>query len=115
MKEIKEKTKQINLEAEINAIEEKIKNGIDGTIKEVISMTNEEFYGTSAYEKRNGVCITVLLDNDVEVKEWFNIEIDERGYQNSNIFAFKNMYKSVPKVGMKIKSILEDGFFRIKI
>lgn len=114
-KEKENKQKEFNLEAEINILEQKLLDGIDGMIIDVSDMTNEEFFNMESYEKRNGIAITIKLDNGEEISQWFNREVDVRGYQQSNIYLFKKAYGSVPKAGLKIKAVLIDGFFKIKL
>ena len=110
----KEKTEQKNLNIEMEAIEQQLIEGINGTIKEINEKTNLEYYGVDTYNTRKGVEIIVLLDQGEEISEWYSTEVDPRGLKQSNIYKFKLKYGKYPEVGMSIKAILnEEGFFRI--
>lgn len=118
MKEKKE-SKQVafDLGATIGKIEESIAKGFKGEITEVIPTSSDIFYKDTSgrYESRNGVSVTVKMEDGVEFNTFFSIP-NLRGYEQSNIALYKKAYKSVPLVGQTVECIIdESGFFRIKM
>jgi hypothetical protein len=103
------------LAVKLEAIEKQLYDGVKATIKEVKEMTNHEFFESESFEKRKGIAVYADLDNGEEISEWYNIEIDPRGYKQSNIYLFKKEYGDIPTEGLHVRMILnDDGFFRIK-
>lgn len=122
-REIMEKTKKENKQVSfdlgdtIGKMEEQIAKGFKGTITDVSPITSDLFYKDTSgrYETRNGVAVTVKMDDGTEFSSFFSIP-NLRGYEQSNMFLFKKMYKSVPLVGQSVDCIIdESGFFRIKM
>jgi len=109
--------KKENLETYIGEIEKELEEGFVGIIREVNPITNKLFFGkeNSTYEEREGYAVTVeIRGSGEEFTQWFS-KPNIRGYEQSNIFAFKQKYKSIPKKSLEVECIIdENGFFRIK-
>jgi len=91
----------------------KVNEGFDATILEVEEMTNEEYFGKSGYEQRNGMKITVEVENGEKFDVWYSTP-SIRGVEKSNAFAFKQKYGSYPKPDLDVTAIItEKGFWGI--
>ena len=108
------KEKQVNLNIEMEAIEQKLVEGIDGNITKIEETNNHTFFDSESFEKREGYGIYVILDNGEEISEFYSKLDSPRGFKQSNMYLFKQKYGKYPEEGMKIKAVLnEEGFFRI--
>jgi hypothetical protein len=118
MKETEKKPKQVVLDIEdyIGNIEKQIKTGFTGKISEVIPISNKDYFkGSGGFDERDGIAVTVKVDqDDIEFSNWFS-KPNIRGYEKSNVYAFKQRYNSVPKKDLIVDVIIDDnGFYRIK-
>lgn len=102
-------------------MEATLKAGLSGTITLVAETSSSVFYGSKEYGDREGIAVTVELDEhdkkegmDFEIKEFFGMP-EIGGYYKSNIFAFKKRYGKAPEDGLKVKLTMSDtGFWRIE-
>ena len=111
--------KQESLEGYVKELEKQIEKGFIGLISEVNPITNTLFFGEEnrQYDERNGFGITIKVkgNEDVEFTQWFS-KPEIRGWEQSNLYAFKQKYGSVPKKGQEVEChIDENGFFRVTI
>ena len=112
-KEIKQET----LEGYVDAIEKQIDKGFIGLITEINNITNTDFFDSSAYDEKEGFGITIKMrgESAEEFSQWFS-KPQMRGYEQSNMYAFKKKYGCVPKKGLEVTChIDESGFFRITL
>lgn len=119
---MKEKTKKETMQQSLDVgeyvatLEKQLNAGFTGTIINVQPETNKSYFGSDTYDERDGVKITVLVDDKdkTEFSNWIGLP-NVRGYEKSNLFAFKRKYNDVPRVNSKVEVIIDDnGFFRIK-
>lgn len=95
---------------------EKINEGFEATVENVKTMTNTEYFGDKGmYDERVGTAIYCKVETGDEFSVWYNMP-KMVGLKKSNIHAFIEKYKGIPKKGMKVKAIInDDGFFEIEI
>ena len=106
----------LNVEGYVATLEKQLNEGFKGTIVSVTPATNKEYFDSDAYDTRDGIKISVVVEDGqkTEFNNWLSLP-NIRGYEKSNLFAFKKKYGSVPKVNLIVDVIIdEDGFFRIK-
>jgi hypothetical protein len=121
MKEKPQKTKEnkqvsLDIEQYVSGIEQQLKIGFKGKIKEVTPITNTLYFkGAGSFDERDGISVVVVVDNDgQEFSNWFG-KPNIRGWDQSNLYAFKKAYGSVPKVNMVVDVVIDDnGFYKIK-
>jgi len=95
--------------------EKKIKEGFKAVITEVEEMTNEKYFGTSGYDERDGIKVTVKVETDEVFDVWYS-KPSIRGIEKSNLYAFKQKYGSYPKPDLEVNAVIGDnGFFQIEI
>ena len=111
----KEEAKQVNLNLDMEAIENQLVEGLNGSITNIEIKTNKDFYGVDTFSLKDGYAITVLLDNGEEISEWYSKLDSPRGLKQSNMYLFKKEYGYYPEIGKPVKAVLdENGFYRIK-
>lgn len=116
-KENEKNLRQMKIWDKLEEQEKKLQDSWNATVIDVVECSNSDFFGTTAkYDKRNGIKITVEIDENGETfEQWFSIP-SIRGAEKSNLMAFKTLYGSYPKPDLKIKAIINDnGFFAIKL
>ncbi len=111
------KQEKLDIETYVATLEDQLSKGFTGVITEITPITSTEYFkGAGNFDERNGIAITVVLKNETkdEFSNWIALP-NVRGYDQSNLFAFKKKYKSVPKIDMTVEvEIDENGFFKIK-
>lgn len=100
-------------------IEELIKKNAEGytaKVTEVTKTTSEKYFGKTNYSDREGYEIVFQLDElpDVSWSEFFNIP-KPRGLDESKIMDFVKAYGEKPKVGLSVKAVIVDGYFKVKL
>lgn len=119
-KKVKEKKQEIlDVETYVATLEDQLSKGFKGVITEIHPITSTLYFKGSeqTYDERNGIALTVVLKNDTkdEFSNWYALP-NVRGWDQSNLYAFKKRYGSVPKVDMVVDVEIDDnGFFKIKI
>jgi hypothetical protein len=117
MKEIK-KTAQASLEDDVRQVEEAREKGFTGTITEITPIDSNQYYkdDTGRYENKEGYSVLTVVDD--EKKTGFTSFFSKpgvKGYDKTNVCAFKQKYKSAPKIGLKVEVMIDEaGFFRLK-
>ena len=113
-----EKTQNVDAKPiwdKLEEAEKKVNEGFDAVITNVEPMTNDEYFGTSGYDVRDGMKITLKVENDETFDTWYSTP-SVRGVEKSNVFAFKKKYGSYPKPELPVTVIIGDnGFFKIKL
>jgi len=116
MKEEKEETKQAYL-IKLETIEKTRKEGDKGLIIGVTEQINTDYFGVmNNYGEKNGITIEVKINSpDGETfTEWFNLSESIRGFEKTNIFAFKEKYGKFPQKGVEVDVKIDtNGFFKI--
>lgn len=119
-KEKKETQTTLDMGEYIEALEKKLETGFTGLITEVVPVTNAVFFkdNSKTFDEKEGISVKVKLmgsDDPVEFTQWFS-KPNFRGYEQSNIYAFKKKYGCVPIKGKEVQChIDENGFFRIQL
>lgn len=102
----------------VSNIETQLSKGFEGTIVKVESMSSNIFFKDTSgkYEDREGIAVTVKVEGDgTEFSQFYSIP-NIRGWEQSNLYAYKKKYNSVPIVGQKVNiHIDESGFFRVVV
>jgi hypothetical protein len=119
MKEIKKSEQaSLGLEDYVQGIEENLKHGFHGVITQVTEISSAVYYkdDSGRFEARDGVSVLVKVEEDGTEFTSFFAKPTMKGWGiKSNLYQFKQQYKTVPKVGLKVECVVkEDGFFRIK-
>lgn len=100
----------------VSNIETRLEKGFTGVITKVEQTNSNTFFKdtTGKYDDRTGFAVTVTVDNDgTEFSQFFSVP-NLRGYEQSNLYAFKHKYGNIPIVNQKVSiKIDESGFFRI--
>lgn len=118
MKEKKQKEQAtLNVEEYVATLEKQIDQGFKGTITEINPVTNTVYFkGAGSFDERDGIAVTVVCDDPskTEFSNWISLP-NVRGYDKSNLYAFKKRYGSAPKVNLAVDVEIDDnGFFRIR-
>jgi hypothetical protein len=102
---------------DLDAFETKIKAGFTGRLIKIEEVTSKDYFGESSqYRDRDGLKLTVKLNemND-EFTEFFS-KPDIRGLHKSKLFEFKKKYSKYPKLDMEVNVVFgADGFYQIDI
>jgi len=117
-KKTKEKKQEtLDIETYVATLEDQLSKGFKGVITEIHPITSTLYFkGAGQYDERNGIAVTVVLNNETkdEFSNWIALP-NVRGYDQSNLYAFKKRYGSVPKIDMTVDVEIDDnGFFKIK-
>lgn len=115
--EKEKETKQTTLIEKYEAVKKALDTGYKGLITEVTEKTNTEYFKKEGiYGEKKGIEITIKVQspNGEEFTNWMHVPESVYGVSKSNLFAFEQRYKQLPRKGLVIDVVIDDnGFFKI--
>ena len=109
----KTEQKELSVEQELEAMEKRLKEGIDAVVVDVSKVMSHDYYNNKDYDNREGLKVVARTADDLEISDFLGIP-EQRGLYKSKMYAFKRRYGKYPTVDMTVRLVLDtDGFWRI--